>query len=899
MKGQPSDFWGKLSTGDDGSVVAWHPLIDHCADVAACAEALLETGCLSRRLARLAGLRRFTIEQRARLAVIAGFHDVGKFISGFQNKAFPPATPITGHVREVLAVFGDFPSREQELLLDRLPSQELESWAPEQSAFRLLIASICHHGRPYKAGGNHQSAWWTRRRGLDPFEGIGRLTQAVRRWFPAAFAPEAPPLPIGAEFQHGFSGLVMLADWLGSDTRFFPYNDDPTSDRMCFARERARFALSETFIDVEDDRVGLGNAPVDFAAVSAFPPREIQRHLLDLPTDNEGSLVLLESETGSGKTEAALARFLRLFQAGQVDGLYFALPTRTAATQIHRRVVEAVTRAFPLGRRPPVVLAVPGYIAVDEVTGYRLPNFDVLWNDNPAERFRYRGWAAEHPKRYLAGTVVVGTIDQVLLSVLMVGHAHMRSTALLRHLLVVDEVHASDTYMVTVLHAVLANHLAAGGHALLMSATLGSAARSRLLSAWSGNGSMPVNLEVEAEQPYPLITHLAEGIRTIQPVQSDYARKRVGRDLRPWMSDPEAISRAALDAASRGARVIVLRNTVGDCVTTQRALEKLADASGQTALLFRCEGIPAPHHARFGKGDRELLDQAIEASFGKQSPAVGQVAVTTQTVQQSLDLDADLLLTDLCPMDVFLQRIGRLHRHERVRPAGFEEPKVIVLTPEERDLSLRIDTKGASRGGQGIGTVYDDLRTIEATWRLLLKHLVLDVPDMNRMLVEGTTHPTALRAIVEELGGRWAAHAIWLAGATTAHRQIAALNLIDRVALFGEQGTEFPGDGLERRIQTRLGEPDRFAELVSTKLGEGDRIAAFDGPIGPFAKAVTKLTIPAYLARFIPSEAAVSDLTCFPGGFEFTFAPRRFVYDRLGLRLSSDVKDDQEDLADA
>src|SRR5690606_3841040 len=157
------------------------------------------------------------------------------------------------------------------------------------------------------------------------------------------------------------------------------------------------------------------------------------------PIAEQGSTVILEAETGSGKTEAALLHFMKLFHAGLVDGLYFALPTRTAATQIHGRVCAVIARAFPnAATRPAVVLAVPGYLRVDDVLGTRGPNFSVawspdqpapilaspqaLWNDDEVERYRFRGWAAEHPKRYLAGTVVVGTIDQVLLSALKVNH---------------------------------------------------------------------------------------------------------------------------------------------------------------------------------------------------------------------------------------------------------------------------------------------------------------------------------------------------------------------------------------------------------------------------------------------------------------------------------------------
>ncbi len=132
--------------------------------------------------------------------------------------------------------------------------------------------------------------------------------------------------------------------------------------------------------------------------------------------------------------------------------------------------------------RPPVVLAVPGYLRVDDQEGQLLTQFDFLWPDADQRKNRHRTWAAENSKRYLAGSVVVGTINQVLLSTLVVGHAHLRATSLSRLYLVVDEVHASDTYMTTLLDRVLAFHLALGGHALLMSATLGTAAQARFFA---------------------------------------------------------------------------------------------------------------------------------------------------------------------------------------------------------------------------------------------------------------------------------------------------------------------------------------------------------------------------------------------------------------------------------
>jgi len=435
-------------------------------------------------------------------------------------------------------------------------------------------------------------------------------------------------------------------------------------------------------------------------------PHPSQEECARLPDHENGSLTILESETGSGKTEAALTRFVQLFHAGLVDGMYFALPTRTAATQLHGRVREAVTRAFPNpSTRPGVVLGVPGYLKVDETTGQKLPGFEVLWNDNEQDRWRFRGWAAENSKRYLAGTIVVGTIDQVLLSTLQVNHAHLRVTALLRHLLIVDEVHASDAYMGRLLEEVIKYHLKAGGHAFLMSATLGTVAQSRLLNEIP---TPPPPLEEAKEMAYPLISYTDARriqIKRSHPASSGYS-KHVNVQIERIGSHPDRIASLALGAANNGARVLVIRNTVRDCIATQLALEQLADSNSPT--LFRVNDVAVPHHSRYADPDRKVLDRAIEAAFGKSSERNGVVAVATQTVQQSLDLDSDLLLTDLCPVDVMLQRIGRLHRHPKERPLDsrpqeYRIAKTIVLAPEERSLWSTRARNGVRRSANGGG----------------------------------------------------------------------------------------------------------------------------------------------------------------------------------------------------
>lgn len=896
MIGPPTDFWGKLGArpGVDGEVPHWHPLIDHCCDVGACTEALLRVPTIAARLARFGGQERLDEVMIERLAYLAALHDMGKFNHGFQNKAFPASQPLAGHVVEpisLLCTFVDLP--EKGALLDALAVTDLLRWFGEEwDLARYLAAAISHHGRPVEPQ-QAAASLWRASATRDPIAGVRELTIKAKRWFPAAFAPDAAPLPSRAEFQHVFAGLVMLADWIGSDAALFPFAEPGDGDRMCFARERAGEAMRRMGLDPRRARAQLRDSPPVLTEILSVPElRPIQAAATSLPAPPEGSLATLEAETGSGKTEAALAHFVTLYREGRVDGLYFALPTRTAATQIYRRVTRAVEKAFPEAEsRPPTVLAVPGYLDVDGVGGTRLAPFEVLWNDDDRERFRFRGWAAEHPKRYLAGAVVVGTIDQVLLSGLAVGHAHMRASALLRHLLVVDEVHCSDAYMTRLLGEVLRRHIAAGGHALLMSATLGSTARERLLRPEFHPRAVAVPGFSEAcNTPYPAFSHrAATSSPTVQPVESDSRSRRVEVTLADEIAAPRAVAERALQAARAGASVIVLRNTVRDCLLTQQALEDLAHAPGEDGLLFRCGEVVAPHHARFARDDRAALDEALEQAFGKGCPRRGIVAVTTQTVQQSLDLDADLLITDLCPIDVLLQRIGRLHRHPgRPRPRGFEMPRVVVLVPKERDLGALIRHDGEARGPHGLGTVYPDLRILEATWRILLQRSALEIPSDNRLLVESATHPTPMADLVEELGERWHAHASWIEGVTIGDEQQAQLNFMH---------WDSPFLGNDKMDRKWLFPSDEMARRITTRLGEADRLAVFDPALpGPFGEPVRALTLPAYWARGAAADELPAAISAAAGVIHFRFGNRDFTYDRLGLRPGvPELEDDDAD----
>jgi CRISPR-associated endonuclease/helicase Cas3 len=882
--------WGKLSREREGTGPRWHPLVDHMTDVAACLAALSSRGAIRRAMERAAGRPLDEVDEQ-RLAVIAFLHDIGKANAGFQSRWWvlphrPPGrwpTFPVGHSAEGWVLFDAYAhSADARAILSGLPLQAMTSWG-DAALWELMKASISHHGRPVRdIGFQNVAALWhpvlseageTLYRPADVVADMGRRVQQL---FPLAFDDTGHvPLPDAPAFGHLFAGLVQLADWLGSDTRahFFPYSQ-PGEDRAITAANGAQYAVRAIGLDTTDARsVFTSRAPTFTDAFEVSAPRPMQSEVADT---EKGPLVILEAETGSGKTEAALWRFAKLYEAGRVDSLFFALPTRVAATQIYERVCAFVGRLWPHDA-PVVVRALPGYEAADGERKVSLPDFKVQWPDDPADAVAHKRWVAESPKRFLAATIAVGTVDQALLAALMVRHAHLRHALLTRSLLVVDEVHASDAYMSVLLEKLLKAHLHAGGEALLLSATLGAVARQRFLSAASSQRERTEpSLVVACALPYPLISAAGTFGQCERAVQGNPRMKRVLWRTFDALDDPVQIATLATNAAAQGARVLVVRNTVPTAVATLKEIEsRCADAAAD--WLFRVAGTSTLHHSRFSRSDRPLLDAEVERQLGKQRvDRSARIIVGTQTLEQSLDIDADLLITDLCPMDVLLQRLGRLHRHERCadeRPAAFRTPRAWVLTPPGHDLAPMLKRArfglGLMRGRDGVpGGVYPDLRILEATRRLIETRPQPHIPADNRQLVEHATHPEALAAIEQEMQGDWPRLGQELDGLRVAQRSIGHLQTLAFDRHFSEAG--FPD--AEQHVATRLGAADRLLTLP-------DPIA------GPFGQPVQQLALRHHqVPSDLSPDTQPSELQPLPtGGFEFDLGKTRFRYSRFGL----------------
>ena len=871
------EAWGKLKKNDEGVLTDRLGLLEHSIDVAAVARAFLNLPTHQHRMQRLAGRELDQIDLD-RLSLLAFLHDLGKTCTGFQSKCLSgedrasllKSAGISGSGIECghTAILGALLHHTERCrrLAESVCIGEIDNWG----GLDLWLAAVSHHGRPLNFANTakhplpQQHQTWSAVRGYDPWTNLEAIDTAGRALFPNAFAEGAAPLPQQPEFVHAFAGLVSLADWIGSDSRphAFPYDLADGLERWPKAVERAANLLRAMCIDVEAIREDLRQRSPAFGDIfqdagRAFEPTALQAAL---GSENLDRLVIAESETGSGKTEAALWRFKTLFEQGEVDSLAFLLPTRVSAVQIEERVRVFIERLFPdPALRPNVLLALPGYWHVDgiEAKGV-LPNFKVLWPDGNDEAILHKRWVAENTKRYLAACCAVGTIDQLLLSGLQTRHAHLRGFAVLRSLLVVDEVHASDAYMARILENVLQRHQQAGGHALLLSATLGLATRDRLLN----RDDRDRYHEHPQEAPYPSITDH----RDERGLPRSGRSKTVRVECQDWLDEPNRIAERVVAAARQGARVLVVRNTVNAAIETQHALEALLDTDDPS--LFRAgagDGVICLHHGRYAAPDRRVLDRAVETSFGKKSPSQGRILVGTQTLEQSLDIDADLLITDLAPIDVLLQRIGRLHRHHtRTRPAGFEKASVVVLTPSAREL-LTYLPRGRSRHGMGPERAYENLPSLDATWMLLEQNERLTIPEQNRELVEFATDPERLKLLADARGGDWPR--VWgdAIGACIAGRQASGTVLCRWNKPWDD--SEFPDD--ERRIQTRLGIAAVRVELLEKWET-------------PFGENLQELAIPHWMLKQTDELLVVSQETI-DGELVLKTTGGTFWYGRLGL----------------
>lgn len=801
----------------------WHPLPLHMLDVSAVAMELLRRrpGTLVR-IVRLSRLSAETVTPW--LSFLVALHDLGKFDLAFQGKVPEVAGPLLGarppppeRFRHDVGGLLAWKEIVRTSTLGRLPlSRGGRSVVRAREAEPLLrpwwAATCGHHGQPVRLRGEVLE-WppWVLAAASGLVEQLAHL-----------FA--LPPLDLPASGESDLSaaswlvaGLTNLADWVGSqpdEDGGFPYHPEPVAldAYWAIARERAVRAV---------ERAGLVPARAHGeASVRALVPggtaTPLQAATERCALPEGPSLFLVEDTTGSGKTEAALLLAHRLILSGRGTGLYVALPTMATASAMYARVAAHLPRLFELSSGPSLILAHSASHLPPALLALGAHDLGEASAGASASR-----WFADHRKAALHAQIGVGTVDQALLGVLPVRHGVLRLTGLSEKVLVLDEVHAYDPYVRQLLATLLHFHAAHGGSAILLSATLPAAMRRELLGAFSAGLGASLQDDAAAE-PFPALTVLsAAGVRT-EPCASAPGRRRETL-IHEVHAEDEVLSELTR-AADAGGCACWIRNTVAEAQAAHAAVATRLGA--ERAHLF---------HARLCLGHRLEREREVLARFGPQSsPAerAGHVLIATQVVEQSLDLDFDMLVTDLAPIDLVIQRAGRFRRHPRA-PDGRRAPE------EQRDpQALLVHTPPwtetpdpAWPGGNFAGTlaVYRDPRTLWRTQRELRRAGAIRLPEGARGLVEGVYGPCDDLPAGLDAGGNRAE------GERRAHADLGRYN-----ALRFEQGYAGAGETwlADVRTPTRLGEPSRTWLLVDADTSPPRPLVEAEGGLAAALSAI-------------------------------------------------------------
>jgi CRISPR-associated endonuclease/helicase Cas3 len=459
---------------------------------------------------------------------------------------------------------------------------------------------------------------------------------------------------------HFLTGFTIFADWIGSNTDWFPLGAPFTSERI---EEKTRAILRDCF--------GM-SVPVipqlSFGQLfnrenpDSFPPRPLQEAIL-AAADRPG-LYIIEAPMGMGKTEAALAAAYHRWTTGSERGLYFALPTQLTSAKIHDRIHSFLSAIID---GPAFQSLIHGNAWLDEKRNRRVsPHTDD--SDDTDEALQ---WFSS-TRRQLLSPFGTGTIDQALLAILPARFAALRHFALAGKVVVIDEVHAYDPYMSALIDRLIEFLLPTGSTVIILSATLTAARRAQLVAAAGA-------CESHAPETYPLITKVATGETTACHIKVSDSSPEKTVALHPATLTPENTDtfwQSIADHIVAGANVVVIRNTVALSQQTFLHLKSLINST-----------IPPEHcgllHSRYTHRHRQSNEGRWIELLGKNPDdrPVGSLLVATQIVEQSVDIDADLLITDLAPTELILQRIGRLHRHPHPRPAGCETPACHILIP--------------------------------------------------------------------------------------------------------------------------------------------------------------------------------------------------------------------------
>ncbi len=814
-------YWGKAQSDS----TSHHLLQFHCLDVVAVLTELLYVDEILRK--RVEGLARCAFgEILPILQFFASIHDIGKFSAGFQWKRADIAEQL-GHPPYVRA--GDPPHHtaagwwfyEKRIMGRKSELAQLAAWRTDYHALLPLgMAAIGHHGAPVNGANTTRNDF--------PYSSESALSHVSE--MAELFLPEEPPAIFGDEDRFRplswlFAGIMVVADWIGSSEEYFPYSADPMDAKDYFAKTQGQAHEAVRKCGLIHPSAALGrNFTSLLPQLKGYSPRPLQRYAMeDAVVDGGSQLHIFEDLTGCGKTEAALLCAHAIMEQGGCSGLYVGLPTMATANAMYHRLADTYRALFDDSGETPSLMLAHGQRNIEDAFLQT-----IALEGDAAPRMGERGdvtcsqWLADNRKKALLAPCGAGTLDQALLAVLPARHQSLRLAGLSRTVLIADEVHSYDLYTGELLATLLTFIAAMGSSAILLTATLPQSLRLKLVQAFQRGLGSGVSQSMDKDD-FPLATRVdGSGVVTESPIPGgDGSGKTTAVEL---VYDERAMFEALVSASTAGACACWVRNTVDQAIDTAGRL--VADYGLSPDKVILC-------HARFAMCDRLESEKEILRRFGKNSTPedrAGYVLVGSQVLEQSLDYDVDLMLSDLAPMDALIQRAGRCHRHTRERPDGYADPRLKVLSPEPME-DPAADWYGALLGKAQF--VYRKQALLWRTARLLREKERITLPSDARALMEGAYgEEVEAPAVLEEADLR-------PLGDELAARSLAYQNALDMTQGYS---TDASGGWMDDTVAaTRIG--DERVQLRLCRIQDDGKIELWAGGSGAKACALSEVSV--------------------------------------------------------
>ncbi|MCL4531207.1 MAG: CRISPR-associated helicase Cas3', partial [Chloroflexi bacterium] len=692
-----------------------HPLICHMLDVAQVALALWQnvlTESIRQQFCAVLGLND---DEAARvIAFWAGLHDLGKASPSFQRQYPPAITMLAKAGLDFETQVGQLNCRHDVITTSVLPDLLISKTGLRKESANQVAVSV----------GGHHGAWATAQ-DLDKFAAPsqvggknwdhvrGELVQCLKdKLHVPTISSSVPTAAEGNSFFTMLAGLTSTADWIGSQQGYFtPAAEDVNLDEYVrYAEQKALDALKETgWIGWRPPETAISFGVL--CNVKQLRPLQEASVVLAEKLD-QPALVIIEAPTGVGKTEAALYLADHWARTLRQRGMYVAMPTMATSNEMFKRVRQVLERRYPSELVNYQLLHGNALLMDDE----QVPRLTKVDKGDDRNLVAALEWFTKR-KRGLLAPFGVGTVDQTLMSILQTRHFFVRMFGLSHKTIIFDEVHAYDTYMDELFYLLLRWLYAIGASVVVLSATLSNASRRRILEAYIGTG-----LKEMPAVPYPAITSTRGNTIEVIPLRADtrtVATEHIG-------SDPVEIARRLAEELQEGGCAAVICNTVRRAQDVYRTIDAAQIVPEDDLILF---------HARFPWEWREEIESDVRARIGKSENGEFHsrkktIVVATQVIEQSLDLDFDLMISDLAPIDLLIQRIGRLHRHsenDNQRPARLKEKRALIAMPD-----MENDVPKFERGETHVYEKYVLMRS----WAVMRQRKSITTPGETQNLIE-------------------------------------------------------------------------------------------------------------------------------------------------------------------